>query len=359
MCQVPFDRPTLTICPKFYLEKCEYLSLDVASKNNFCRYIGTYHSVLMCDNRSPQKSVQQKWIHQFKGPPLIGSVINREDKEFVVLSSQIAGETTIIVNTWTTNEISHSYNFPYTPPHIKETLNESQIQGMCLNPYLRDRFELSNTGSFIIKDINQNIFLFLQNSIGDIYYQCLTHDTALDKYSFINGKSCCLLNAWENAVSVQIDTIVPLTISNKLNVENFFKSFTNKKLQLKNHIHNSTNCFEPSWKQSFEKLNTYMDILAPELLAMWEICEEVPLPLTTAPHQKVLSWLESADPKAPILSQEEMENISTPINSQELISVSQEMEITYLDDSNALQDLLPKVKTTHLKKGSIRKKRKV
>lgn len=128
---------------------------------------------------------------------------------------------------------------------------------------------------------------------------------------------------------------------------------------MKNHKHNSTNCFEPSWKQSFEKLNTYMDILAPELLAMWEICEEVPLPLTTAPHQKVLSWLESADPKAPILSQEEMENTSTPINTQELISVSQEVEITYLDDSNTLQDLLPKVKTTHSKKGNIRKKRKV
>lgn len=60
--------------------------------------------------------------------------------------------------------------------------------------------------------------------LGDIYYQCLTHNTALDKYSFINGKSCCLLKAWENAVSVQIDTIVPLTISNKLNVEHFFKS---------------------------------------------------------------------------------------------------------------------------------------
>lgn len=125
---------------------------------------------------------------------------------------------------------------------------------------------------------------------------------------------------------------------------------------MKNHKRNSINCFEPSWKQSFEKLNTYMDILAPELLAMWEICEEVPLPLTTAPHQKVLSWLESADPKAPILSQEEMENISMP-NTQELISVSQ--EITYLDDSNTLQDLLPKVKTTHSKKGNIRKKRKV
>ena len=40
------------------------------------------------------------------------------------------------------------------------------MQGMCLNPYLRDRFELSNTGSFLIKDDAENIFLFLQNSIG-------------------------------------------------------------------------------------------------------------------------------------------------------------------------------------------------
>ncbi|KOC68409.1 hypothetical protein WH47_03567 [Habropoda laboriosa] len=358
--RVSLDQPVITLCPKSYLENCEQLCLDVASRNNFCKYVGTSHSILMCDNRFPKQCVQQKWTHQFKGLPLMGHVMNREDKEFVVLSSQIAGETTIIVNTWTSSEMSHSFYFPYTPPHIKETLNESQTLGMALNPYLRDRFELSNTGSFVIKDDTQNIFLFFQNSIGDIFYQCITHDTPLDKYSSVNGKSCCLLNAWENAICAQTDTVVPLTMSDKSDMQHVFESFTNKKLRLKYNERNADDYFEPSWKQSLEKLNTYMDILAPELLAVWDICDEVPLPLTAAPHQKVLSWLESADTKAPILSQEDLDNVSTPINTQELISVSQEIDITYLDDSNALQDLLPKVKITHRrKKENARKKQKI
>ncbi|CAK9830885.1 hypothetical protein ANTRET_LOCUS7976 [Anthophora retusa] len=355
--RVSLEQPVLKLCPKSYLETCEQLCLDVASRNNFCRYVGTSHSILMCDNRSPKQCVQQKWTHQFKGPPLMGRVIDREDKEFLVLSSQIAGESTIAINTWTSSETSHSFYFPYSPPHIKETLSESQKLGMSLNPDLRDRFELSNTGSFVIKNDAQDIFLFLQNSIGDIFYQCITHDTPLDKYSSINGKSSCLLNAWEKAISVQTDTIVPLTMSDKSDMRHLFESFTNQKLRLKYNDRGSDDYFEPSWKQSLEKLNTYMDILAPELLAVWDICEDVPLPLTAAPHQKVLSWLESADTKTPVLSQEDLDDVSTPVNTQELISVSQEIDITYLDDSNALQDLLPKVKTKHSrKKANARKK---
>lgn len=70
-------------------------------------------------------------------------------------------------------ENSHSFNLPFTPPHIAETLNESQLQGMCLNPYLRSRFELCNTGSTLIKNVkNAGVFYFVQNSIGIIilYY---------------------------------------------------------------------------------------------------------------------------------------------------------------------------------------------
>lgn len=93
-------------------------------------------------------------------------IIFREDKEFLVLSSQPSSDTAIILNTWTSSETSHSFNFPYTPPHIKDTLNESQMQGMCLDPYLRDRFELSNIGTLIIQNDTQNIFLYRQNSIG-------------------------------------------------------------------------------------------------------------------------------------------------------------------------------------------------
>lgn len=113
-----------------------------------------------------------------------------------------------------------------------------------------------------------------------------------------------------------------------------------------------------SWKQSLDQLNSYTDLLAPELLAVWEICEEVPIPLTAAPHEKVLSWLQTADTKPQVLSQEELDNVETPINSQELISVSQEVDITHLDDSNVLQEMfLPKVKTSRSrKKQNTRKK---
>ncbi|XP_029040385.1 uncharacterized protein LOC114874863 [Osmia bicornis bicornis] len=355
--RVPFERPVLTLCPKSNLEKCENLSLDIASRNSFCRYIGTYHSLLMCDNRSPKQCVQQKWTHQFKGPPLIGHALNRDDKEFVMLSSQISGENRIILNTWTSSEISHSFNFPFTPPPVMETLNESQMRGMCLNPYLRDRFELSNSGCYMIKNSAENIFLFFQNSIGDIFYQSITHDTALNTYSLVNCKSYYLLNDWENAVSTQPDTIVPLTISDKSNMEHIIGCFTDKNLQLKNTNYNSDNV-EVGWKQSLEQLNSYTDLLAPELLAVWEICEEVPISLTAAPHEKVLSWLQTTETKSQVLSQEKLDNVETPISSQELISVSQEVDITQLDDSNVLQEMfLPKVKTSRSrKKQNTRKK---
>lgn len=89
----------------------------------------------------------------------------------VVLSTQKAGENTIILNTWMNEEDSHSFNLPFTPPHIAETLNEAQMQGMCLNPHLRSRFELCNTGSTLITNVKKaEISYFVQNSIGIIIF---------------------------------------------------------------------------------------------------------------------------------------------------------------------------------------------
>lgn len=105
--------------------------------------------------------------------------------------------------------------------------------------------------------------------------------------------------------------------------------------------------FEPTWKQSLATLGSYIDLLAPELLAAWEIREEVPVSVGAGPHQKVLNWLESSTSNHPIVeSQDEPEYIPTPINTQELNSVSQEHDLMYIDDSNILQEmLLPKVKS--------------
>lgn len=93
-----------------------------------------------------------------------------DDKEIIALSSQTSGETAIILNTWMSEEESHSFNLPFTPPSIVETLNESQMEGICLDPYLRSRFDLCNAGSALITNVKGGgVSFFVQNSIGTIY----------------------------------------------------------------------------------------------------------------------------------------------------------------------------------------------
>ncbi|RLU25293.1 hypothetical protein DMN91_003386 [Ooceraea biroi] len=348
-----FDRPCLTLCPKFNLENCESLSVEAPSKHHCCRYLGTYHSFLMCDSRSPVQCVRQKWTHQFKSTPLLATVTSSDDQEIIVLSSQTVGENAIILNTWLNEELSHSYNLPFTPPCIAETLNESQVQGMCLNPYLRSRFKLSNTGSTLVADVAKGgVFHFLQNSIGDVFYQCITHENSLDRYSPVNGGACYALSTWEKALSAQAEPLVPLTLTAKYNMQHVYENFTNRKLRSKLSGENADD-FEPTWKQSLATLGSYVDLLAPELLAVWDMREEVSVPVASGSRQKVLSWLDTATPSfPPTLTRDGLEEYaSAPVNTQELISVSQQPDLTYIEDSNVLQEmLLPKVRSEPLGK---------
>lgn len=102
-------------------------------------------------------------------------------------------------------------------------------------------------------------------------------------------------------------------------------------------------------------MGSYIDLLAPELLAVWEIREEVPVPVGAGSHQKVLNWLKSSTSNHPVTqSQDEPECIPTP-NTQELISVFQEHDLMYIDDSNMLQEmLLPKVKSQTRRKSVLK-----
>lgn len=78
-----------------------------------------------------------------------------------------------------------------------------------------------------------------------------------------------------------------------------------------------------------------MDLLAPELLAAWEIREEVPVPKTAGSHQKVWNWLESSTSNYPIMqSQDDFECVSTFINTQELTHISQEQDLIHIEDDN-------------------------
>ncbi|XP_015601100.1 uncharacterized protein LOC107270526 isoform X2 [Cephus cinctus] len=354
------EKPQLTLCPKPYLESCENLCLDIPSRNNDQRYIGSYHNLLMCDSRSSKSPVIQKWTHQFQSPPCVGNTFDRDEKEFVVICSQLTDEVSIILNTWVHSDTPHSFSLPYTPPSILQTLAVSQSRGKCLDPIMKSRIEVSNVGCAMGADTEGHISLFLQNSLNDIFYQCITHETQLDIDSEMNIKAYLALELWERVMLSQRKTIKPLLLSDKISMEHVHKELTNKKLRLK-YEREVWTLYRSNWKQSVEKLHSYVDILAPELLAVWEIKEEPPS--SAVPHQKVLSWLEKAATGK--TEDEDSEFTPTPsiftpspINTQELISVSQPLDTEYNDDIDLEQEVisLPE-KTKSLKKKNTKKKK--
>lgn len=103
---------------------------------------------------------------------------------------------------------------------------------------------------------------------------------------------------------------------------------------------------EPRWKQSLEEINSYVDLLAPELLAIWEVADDKVPTVTAVPHQKVLNWLESTEviddncTQSTMPPSQDIEILSMPYNTQELVSVSQQVETDSFQ-----QMFLPKVKT--------------
>lgn len=121
--------------------------------------------------------------------------------------------------------------------------------------------------------------------------------------------------------------------------KNKFTDFTNRKLRLKTD-REIADSFELIWKQSLSMLGSYVDLLAPELLAVWEMREELTAPVVTGFNQKVINWLESSTANVPTQSQDDEESSTPVVNTQELISVSQEYNLAYIEDSDMLQDML-------------------
>lgn len=107
----------------------------------------------------------------------------------------------------------------------------------------------------------------------------------------------------------------------------------NKKNQHGEHKGSEKPNIEPKWSQSMEKLNSYVDILAPELLSVWDVRQDS-VPFTVTSHQKVLSWLEKKTPTQTLSQSQNITqsqdstifNESNEISTQELISVSQNIE---------------------------------
>jgi hypothetical protein len=350
--RLPIERSILVMCPKNNLENCESLCSYIAStKSNYFSYIGSNHSLSLLDNRSPNNAVVKKWTHQFKSSPLFNDVCFRDNKEFLIIASQLAGETAIILNCWNSSEESpESYSTPFSPPSNLETLTVLQSQGKCLNPHIRDRLLLCNTGCMtMIDQQSAEVFLLTQNSLNDIFYQGIGHQETLDFYSLENCKALYKLKIWEKQIlkNSHHNIISPIVVTKRTNAYDIFQNFTNQNLRCNNkNVDNKELEYLPNWKRSLAELNSFLDIFAPELLTHWEIVDEISLISTTAaPHQKVLSWLGITDQNK--LTSEEIIDLqqTAEIEIQE-ISVNKDLALFIAKDNESPEQFfLPKVKS--------------
>ncbi|XP_012256778.2 uncharacterized protein LOC105686480 [Athalia rosae] len=363
--RTPLDGPTLTLCPEYNLELCEKLSLNDASKHNpFFQYLGTYHSLLLCDSRFGKSSVVQKWTHQFKSAPLFSGIVLRNEEEIITLSSQLSGESTMIINNWTSDTDMHSHSLPFMPLSISETLRACRDKGMCLDPTIKTRVELCNAGTTLNVTDTNDVTFFTQNSIGDIFYQCITHEKMSESIAETNHRSLLAMDAWEEACLKQRKTVKPLVISEKADMTHILNEMTNTGLRLESYEPKARE-FEPRWFQSMEKLSSYIDILAPELLSVWDVRQDS-VPYSITPHQKVLSWLEKktssqnlTQSQDPTLSQGDMFNESNEgYNSQELISVSQNINSSFALNDSLTEKIINDAPAPVTRKTRTAKKRK-
>lgn len=351
----PEDRPDLKMCPKGYLEDCESLSYYIAScKSEYFSYVASNHNLCLIDSRFPETPVVKKWSHLFKRSPLYCDVLFRENHEFIVMASQVAGETAVILNDWkSTEEPPETFSMPFSPPSSMETLIALRSQGKCLDPYISNRLSLCNTGCMATIDQQSNdVFVLTQNSINDIFYQCISYQEQLDLYSLENCKALYKLKTWNRQIlkNDYHEIVAPLVVTKRTSAREMLRTFTDQKLQTSTNTNEGNQELEytPTWKRSLAELNSFVDILASELLLPWEVVEDAPaVPITAAPHQKVLSWLGMAEN-----NQQEPVPVDANTEGPPAVARTQEPDIVQrLDifeenhDSEFIQAFLPKVKT--------------
>lgn len=140
----------------------------------------------------------------------------------------------------------------------------------------------------------------------------------------------------------------------------FITEFTNEAARLERNLDASDEFMrrKPKWQESLESLKRYVDILAPELLAVWDVTEEsVPVSQTAVPHDKVLNWLGMAGERNIVEAQEEPGFSLTPINTQELMmNASQQPEVIDIAEDIPPEAYFPPVVVKTGKKSQSKKR---
>lgn len=256
--------------------QCENILNHTFSKiNDNLVYVVSNHMLYGIDYRQ-MKHPLLRWAHQIKKSPMMMSTSLYGGSEMICLSSSEVGDLKVF------NFDGNCFNhLPFTPKSIVNSYNNLCEDGHFLLSNIRDRIKLSTTGIALKSDVQKlRIRLFTQNVAGDIFESFLNcHKNCQNTYNAYD-----YFKDWSDHIDDFKDPNEYLTVTEKLErkdlivddivrVDGIAKIFTCDDLQSRFAVEEDDNLHiqrHPEWKISIEKARNYKDLLAKEIMNIWD-----------------------------------------------------------------------------------------
>lgn len=266
--------------------KCEEIFIhEKSSKDEDLIYIATSHLLYLCDTRKRGLPLMQI-NHQLFRPPMMMKVsILKDNYEIICISSNYPNDIKLF---------SYSHNdgrvdfLPLAPKSMEKSLNEIRLKGnLLLTDHLTDRIRMRISGIELITNQKEGkLELFVRTSIGDIFKtNIFTKKSSVEKSRDFEEEFL----KWDDALKLKHtnDKELNLQFSQVVDLKGLKRVFLHLKKtdeksdeNVPNHSENdlsSPKMYEkkiPRWKISMKDAKGYNDILAPHILAPWDIDQE-------------------------------------------------------------------------------------
>lgn len=268
----PFENHFVMKCEKI-LNHCHSLTEDNIT------YVVSSHMLYCFDHRQMKQPIV-RWAHNVRKPPMMMSTRMFFGNEMICLSSNAVGDLKIF------NFDGSNFNhLPFTPLSIQNSYNESCEEGHFLLSNIRDRVQLSTTG-IVLKTETENLRtkLFTQNIAGDVFETILT----LQKSPTNCETTHEYFKQWHDLIDEPKDPNEYLATQERLErkdlivddivrVEGIAKLFMCKELQSWDTVAEEDDKLitqrHPAWKISIEKARNFKDLLAKEIMNVWDDIE--------------------------------------------------------------------------------------
>ncbi|XP_058453540.1 uncharacterized protein LOC131431697 [Malaya genurostris] len=261
---------------KSWLWSCEKASsLEVCSKECLI-FIGTTHKLLVLRIvKQGQENLFEfqhfiTFTHNLKHyPTMIRFGADSSLVYHVWISSHLPGDTKLCSFRKVPPKRFVTKHLPLKPLTVQESNHLARTQGKCIYPaaVLKRRLQLFHSGIALIVDAD-HFHMLLQNSFGDIFHQRIVENP-----NELNAREIpARFHSWNDELN-SFNVSQPPAATDFKNLRGFKRIFTCSAQQPVNNVPETTDDTfhkRPRWQQTIEQLHEYRDMLASDMLAIWD-----------------------------------------------------------------------------------------